>query len=230
MVPTDDNFTTIVKAVERGRVIYQNIRKFVGYLISCNIGEVLLIFIAILIGWGSPLLPLQILWVNLVTDTLPAFALGLEKKERDVMEQAPIDKEARIIDRRMGVTIAFQSVFLAAAVLISFRIGGTVYGGAALATTFAFITLITGELLRTFSARSESRSVFTMNPFSNRWVNIAFVVGALLLAAVIYIPGVNTLFGTDVDLTVNQLLIALSLGFIPLLGGELAKSVKRRIN
>ncbi|MFP4078723.1 MAG: calcium-translocating P-type ATPase, PMCA-type [Candidatus Izemoplasmataceae bacterium] len=229
MVLTDDNFISIVNAVESGRVIYQNIRKFVGYLISCNIGEVTLIFIAILIGWGSPLLPLQILWVNLVTDTLPAFALGLEKKESDVMNQPPIDTSARIIDKRMGVTIAFQSVFLAAAVLLSFRIGGTLYGRAAVGTTFAFITLITGELLRTFSARSETKSVFAMNPFSSRWVNLAFIVGALLLLGVIYIPGVNTLFRTDVGLTLSQLSIALGLGFIPVFGGELSKIIKRKM-
>ncbi len=227
MVLTDDNFTTIVKAVESGRVIYQNIRKFVAYLISCNIGEVLLIFVAILLGWGSPLLPLQILWVNLVTDTLPAFALGLEKKEQDVMNQPPIDKDASIIDRFMAITIAFQSVFLATAVLASYRIGLSFSEGAALGTTFAFITLIIGELLRTFSARSEKRSVFTMNPFSNKWVNISFAVGLGLLAIVLFIPGINTLFQTDVTLTPMRLMIAVVLGILPVLGGEIAKLFKR---
>jgi len=227
MVLTDDNFTTIVKAVESGRVIYQNIRKFVAYLISCNIGEVLLIFVAILLGWGSPLLPLQILWVNLVTDTLPAFALGLEQKEEDVMKRPPIDKDANIIDRFMGITIAFQSVFLATAVLLSYQIGLAQDGGYAMGTTFAFITLIVGELLRTFSARSEKRSIFSMNPFTNKWVNLSVVVGGVLLAVVLFVPGVNTLFQTDVNLTLIQLSIATVLGILPVLGGEIAKRFKR---
>ncbi|MGM0436155.1 MAG: calcium-translocating P-type ATPase, PMCA-type [Bacillota bacterium] len=227
MVLTDDNFTTIVKAVESGRVIYQNIRKFVAYLISCNIGEVLLIFVAIMLGWGSPLLPLQILWVNLVTDTLPAFALGLEQKEDDVMKRPPIDKDANIIDRFMGITVAFQSVFLATAVLISYQIGLAQGEGYAMGTTFAFTTLIVGELLRTFSARSEKRSIFTMNPFANKWVNLSVAVGVFLLAVVLFVPGINTLFQTDVDLTMTHLAIATVLGILPVLGGETAKRFKR---
>ena len=227
MVLTDDDFTTIVKAVESGRVIYQNIRKFVAYLISCNIGEVLLIFVAILLGWGSPLLPLQILWVNLVTDTLPAFALGLEKKEEDVMNKPPIAKDANIIDRFMGITIAFQSVFLATAVLISYRMGLYLGSEQAMGTTFAFITLIIGELLRTFSARSEKQSLFKINPFANKWVNLSAVVGLALLAVVLFIPGINSLFQTNVALTPTYLLIAITLGILPVLGGEGAKLFKR---
>lgn len=115
MVLLDDNFTTIVEAVEEGRVIYSNIRKFVAYLVSCNVGEVLLIFIAMVLGWGSPLFAIQILWINLVTDSFPAFALGLEKKESGVMDRNPIDPEASIVDKKMGLAIGFQSVFLAIA-------------------------------------------------------------------------------------------------------------------
>lgn len=242
MILLDDNFTTIVEAVEEGRVIYSNIRKFVGYLVSCNVGEVLLIFIAMLLGWGSPLFAIQILWINLVTDSFPAFALGLEKKEAGIMDKDPIDPQASIVDKKMGIAIGFQSVFLALAVLISFYLGRFVFGeelyGAMtdtnaakdlmmqLGSTFAFITIITGELLRTYSARSEDITIFKMNIFENKWVNYSVIFGLVLLLVVVFVPGINTIFRTDIDLTITNLLIALGLGFIPLFGGELAKAFK----
>ncbi len=232
MVLMDDNFTTIVKSVEEGRVIYSNIRKFVGYLVSCNVGEVLIIFLAMLFLNESPLLAIQILWINLVTDTFPAFALGLEKKEKDVMASAPNDPNVNIVDNQMLVTIGFQSVFLTTAVLLSYLLGKSIgttlevenvyhYG-----TTFAFITIITGELLRTFSARSEKQTVFSMNLFENKWVNYATLFGLVMLLVVVFVPGVNTIFKTDVNIGTN-FFIAFGLGFIPLFGGELAKIFKK---
>ena len=227
MVLMDDNFTTIVEAVEEGRVIYSNIRKFVGYLVSCNVGEVLLIFTAMLIGWGSPLLPIQILWINLVTDSFPAFALGLEKKEDGIMDKPPVDPQASIVDRHMGIAIGFQSIFLAGAVLFSYYLGKNVFGGHEyMGQTFAFITIITGELLRSYSARSETKTIFQMNIFENKLVNYSVVFGLALLLIVIYVPGINGLFYTNVNLQFIELLTALSLGFIPLFGGELAKLFK----
>lgn len=242
MVLMDDNFTTIVEAIEEGRVIYSNIRKFVGYLVSCNVGEVLLIFIAMLLGWGSPLFAIQILWINLVTDSFPAFALGLEKKEPGIMDKNPVDPKASIVDKKMGLAIGFQSVFLAIAVLTSFFLGRYVFGEEIygsmldieaskelmmkLGSTFAFITIITGELLRTYSARSESLTIFKMNIFENKWVNYSVIFGLLLLLIVVFVPGINTIFRTDIDLSITYFMIALSLGFIPLFGGELAKLFK----
>ncbi|MBN2605452.1 MAG: cation-translocating P-type ATPase [Bacilli bacterium] len=227
MILMDDNFTTIVEAVEEGRVIYANIRKFVGYLVSCNVGEVLLIFIAMILGWGSPLLPIQILWINLVTDSFPAFALGLEKKERGVMDRNPIDPNASIVDKQMGYAIGFQSVFLAIAVLASYYIGHNIIGGHEyMGQTLAFITIITGELLRTYSARSETITIFKMNLFENKLVNYSVLFGLVLLLIVLFVPGVNTLFNTNVNLSFGSLLIAFGLGFIPLFGGELAKLFK----
>lgn len=228
MVLMDDNFTTIVDAVEEGRVIFSNIRKFVSYLVSCNVGEVLLIFTAMILGLGSPLLAIQILWINLVTDTLPAFALGLEPKEKDIMNEQPRDPKAPIIDKYMALTIIVQAIFLATAVLLSYYIGAfrlnmdLQYG-----QTFAFITIISGELLRSFSARSEKTFVFKMNPLSNKFVNGAVFIGAILLLAVIYIPGINTLFQTDVSLPFNHFLLAISFGLIPLVGGEFVKLFKK---
>ena len=242
MVLMDDNFTTIVEAVEEGRVIYSNIRKFVGYLVSCNVGEVLLIFIAMLLGWGSPLFAIQILWINLVTDSFPAFALGLEKKEEGIMDLDPIDPHASIVDKKMGIAIGFQSVFLALAVLTSFFLGRYIfgedlYGNMAdadkakelmmqLGSTFAFITIITGELLRTYSARSETTTIFKMKLFENKWVNYSVIFGISLLLIVVFVPGINDIFRTDIDLSFTNFVIALGLGFIPLFGGELAKAFK----
>jgi Ca2+-transporting ATPase len=232
MVLMDDNFTTIVDAVEEGRVIFSNIRKFVAYLVSCNVGEVLLIFIAMLLGWGSPLLPIQILWINLVTDSFPAFALGLEQKEAGVMDKKPIDPHASIVDKKMGITIGFQSIFLAGAVLLSYALGHFVIGQgnheALYGSTFAFITIITGELLRTYSARSESQTIFKMKLFENKLVNFSSLFGLTLLIIVVFVPGINDIFRTNTEnpLTILQFLIAFGLGFIPLFGGELAKLFK----
>ncbi len=226
MVLMDDNFTTIVDAVEEGRVIYSNIRKFVAYLVSCNVGEVLLIFVAMLLGWGSPLLPIQILWINLVTDSFPAFALGLEKKENGVMDKDPIDPNASIVDRKMGLAIGFQAVFLTIAVLISYYIGNNIVGGDYMGNTFAFITIITGELFRTYSARSENITIFKMKIFDNKLINYAALFGFILLLIVLFVPGVNTLFYTNVGLEFWHFIVAFVLGFIPLFGGELAKVFK----
>lgn len=231
MVLMDDNFTTIVEAVEEGRIIYANIRKFVGYLVSCNVGEVLLIFTAMLLGWGSPLLPIQILWINLVTDSFPAFALGLEKKEAGVMDRDPIDPKASIVDKKMGLAIGFQAIFLTIAVLISYfignRFGETIaVNGEYMGSTFAFITIITGELLRTYSARSENVTIFKMKLFENKLINYSTLFGLVLLLIVLFVPGVNSIFHTNVQLTFVQFAIAFVLGFIPLFGGELAKIFK----
>jgi Ca2+-transporting ATPase len=226
MVLMDDNFTTIVDAVEEGRVIFANIRKFVGFLVSCNVGEVLLILVAMLLGIGSPLLPIQILWINLVTDSFPAFALGLEKKEDGVMDKQPNDPDAHIVDKHMGIAIGFQAVFLTIAVLISYFIGTSIIGGEYGGSTFAFITIITGELFRTYSARSETKTIFQMNIFENKLVNYAALFGFVLLLIVVFVPGINNVFRTNVDLTIINFITAFALGFIPLFGGELAKLFK----
>jgi Ca2+-transporting ATPase len=226
MILLDDNFTTIVDAVEEGRTIYANIRKFVAYLVSCNVGEVLLILTAMLLSWGSPLMPIQILWINLVTDSFPAFALGLEKKEDGVMDKKPIDPKASIVDKKMGIAIGFQAVFLTIAVLVSYYIGNNVIGGINMGYSFAFITIITGELLRTYSARSESLSIFKMKLFENKYINYAVITGFALLLIVVFVPGINSVFYIAENLEVVQFLTALVLGFIPLFGGELAKMFK----
>jgi Ca2+-transporting ATPase len=233
MILTDDNFASIVDAVEEGRIIYSNIRKFVGFLLSCNIGEILIIFLAILFNWPVPLLPIQLLWVNLITDSFPAFALGLEEGEKGIMEQKPRDKNEPIVDRSMSIAIVLQSIGLTVAVLGSFVLGYFVIGDGVsaesetLARTFCFITLIVGEMLRAYSARSESKAIWDMKMFSNSYLNYS-VLGALaLLFVVIYTPPLAAIFGT-VGLELGYLAMAIGLGIIPTIFGEIAKKVSAR--
>jgi len=229
MILTDDNFASIVDAVREGRVIYSNIRKFVGFLLSCNLGEILLIFIAILIRWPVPLLPIQLLWVNLITDSFPAFALGMEKEEEGIMKQKPRQKDEPILNKRMRVSMLFQSMGLAFASLASFRIGLNFYCAGEdtlmLARTMCFTTIIAGEMLRAYSSRSENKSIFQKNLFDNSFLNIS-VAGALaILFLVIYTPFLSKIFSTTA-LNPGQLAIALSLGIIPAVFSEISKRIR----
>lgn len=231
MILTDDNFASIVDAVEEGRIIYSNIRKFVGFLLSCNIGEIFIIFIAMLWGWDVPLVPIQLLWINLITDSFPAFALGLEKGEKGIMDEKPRDPSEPIVNRTMKIALVFQSVGLTLAVLGSYRLGFYMAGDVSadlqltLARTFCFTTLIVGEMLRAYSARSEYKSLWSMKIFGNKFLNYS-VAGALaLLFVVVYTPFLQPIFSTT-GLSLGQLAAAVGLGVVPLIFGELAKKIK----
>lgn len=228
MILTDDNFASIVDAVEEGRTIFSNIRKFVGFLLSCNIGELLLIFIAMLLGSEVPLLPIHLLWINLITDAFPAFALGVEPKEEGIMEQAPRAPNEPIVNKKMGTAVGIQSIALALASLLSFWYGLNHFTGEdalSAARTYCFITLVVGELLRAYSARSEDRMVYRMRVFSNIFLNISVLGSFLLLMAVVYIPFLQPIFHT-VSLSFFEIDMALLFAIIPLLGGEIAKKLK----
>ena len=160
MILTDDNFASIVSAVEEGRVIYSNIRKFIFFLLSCNIAEILIIFAAMVIGLPIPLKPIQLLWLNLLTDAFPALALGMETKEPDIMEKQPRNPNEPIMDKRMKWQIAIQSIFMTVAVL-GVYIFALNHFGLRTARTYAFTTLIFSELLRAYTSRSETYSVFS---------------------------------------------------------------------
>lgn len=232
MVLTDDNFTSIVDAVEEGRIIYGNIRKFVGFLLSCNIGEILLVFVAILCGWPVPLVPIQLLWINLLTDSFPAFALGLEAGEKGMMEKKPRDPNEPLVDRFMRIAIIFQSIGLAVAALGSYRLGfimaGDVSEDSALlvARTFCFTTLILGEMLRAYSAKSESATIFKMKLFDNKFLNYSVLFSIVLLVIVVYVPFLQGIFNT-VALTAVQFAAASALALLPLFAGELSKLLKK---
>jgi len=229
MILTDDNFASIVKAVEQGRTIYDNIRKVVGYLLSCNIGEILLIFAAMLIGWDSPLKAIQLLSINLITDAFPAFALGMEEAEEGVMKQKPRDPKESIINKKMGVAVGVQSAFLAAGALAAYAISLKVLGHSEIeASTMCFVTLVMGELLRAYSARSEHRSIFKMQPLSNSFLNKTVIFSFIFMAVVVYVPFMQPVFKT-VALPPAMLGLSAIMAFLPLLGGEVAKFITERM-
>jgi P-type Ca2+ transporter type 2C len=202
MVLTNDNFASIVSAIEEGRIIYSNIRKFVFYLISCNIGEILIIFLAMLAGLPAPLSPVMLLFLNLVSDGAPALALGMEKGEPGIMDRPPRPVGEPIINREMQIGIAVQSVVMTIAILSSYILAG-VHPGASMDDpnlpmwqTVAFATLTLSELLRAFTARSERISVFKLGLFSNKTMNMAVIFSIVLVFAVIYLPFLQFIFGT----------------------------------
>lgn len=204
----DDNLATLVNAVEQGRCVYSNIRKFVRYLLSCNIGEVLTMFLGILMGMPIILLPVQILLVNLVTDGLPAIALGLEPPENDIMTKPPRKStEGFFSDGLMG-KIIFRGVFIGLSTLASFavtlRTGGTIEAG----RTAALITLVMSQLIHVFECKSEAKSIFKIKFFNNIKLVLAVLVSLGALALAVTFPPLQTVFET-VTLTSQQILIAL---------------------
>ncbi|MGX7196771.1 cation-translocating P-type ATPase [Enterococcus olivae] len=238
MILTDDNFASIVMAVSEGRTIYANIRKVVGFLLSCNIGEILVIFIAMLFNMPIPLAATQLLAINLITDAFPAFALGMEKAEDDVMDKAPRNPSEPVVNKMMGVAVSIQSVFLALGALASYLVGyhaqaplSTIFAGNvdpiahAEAMTCCFFTLVLGELMRAYSSRSETVSIFKMKLFENSYLNKCVLASLVFMIAAIYVPFLNPVFST-VPLTASELVFAFLLAFLPVVGGEVAKKVR----
>lgn len=242
MVLTDDNYVSIVSAVEQGRIIYSNIRKFVYYLISCNLAEILTIFLPtalghlLIPGLSSsqlvPLAPIQILWLNLITDGAPALALSTEKGDPDIMQQKPRPANEPIINKRMTWGVITQTIAIAATTLFAFWTGLNFQGrpfveNIPIAETMAFVTLSASELLRAFTARSENYSIFKIGVFSNKWMNWAVLASLVLMLAVVYIPFLNPVFKT-VPLGLDQWKLILPLLFIPSIVAELTKLVLNR--
>ncbi|MGI6334853.1 MAG: cation-translocating P-type ATPase [Saccharofermentanales bacterium] len=230
MILTDDNFATIVAAVKEGRILYSNIRKFVGFLLSCNVGEILVIFlVSLLMGPAMvPLLPIQLLWLNLVTDSFPALALGQEKGEPDIMEQKPRRQKEPILNSTMIRTIIIQAVAIFVSTFSAFRIGLAIYGRdidggpSNGARTFAFVTLILAELFRSYSARSEHLPVLKIGVFTNATLNKAILLSLALLMAVIYVPILDPIFHT-ISLSLLDWAIIIPLAFVPFLAAEADK-------
>jgi Ca2+-transporting ATPase len=229
MVLTDDNYVSIVSAVEQGRIIYSNIRKFVYYLLSCNMAEIATIFLATLAGWASPLTAIQLLWLNLVTDGAPALALGTEKGDPDIMSQRPRPKTEPIINRFMVVGISIQTVAITTATLAAYYIGNfTDPLHADFAKTMAFATLSLSELLRAYTARSERYPLLKIGIFGNKWMNLAVLSSAVMILAVIYIPFLGTVFNT-IPLGWAQWSEILPLMLIPSIAAELTKLIAGRL-
>jgi Ca2+-transporting ATPase len=198
MVITDDNFASIVAAVEEGRGIYENIKKFIHYLLSCNAGEILVMFIASLLGLPAPLLPIHILWVNLVTDGLPALALGVDPMEKDIMQRPARSLNEPVITRKSGILMLTQGAFIAFCSLLAFWFIWVVEGeGIERARTACFIVLSCSQLFHSYNCRSMNKSLFALGPFSNPKLVAATLISFALLMAVVYLPVLQVVFKTE---------------------------------
>ena len=232
MILTDDNFATIVSAVGEGRRIYDNIRKAIQFLLSANLAEVLAVFSATLMGF-SILKPVHILWINLITDTLPAVALGMEEAEKDVMERPPRDRKESIFADGLGFDIAFQGLVIAVITVFSYFTGHRMESGAwAVAEspagmTMAFLTLSMIEVFHSFNMRSRNRSLFSLKK-QNLWLWGTLAFSLLVTAAVIFVPFLNRAFSFQ-PISIMEYLaaMALALAVIPIV--EIEKAIRRRI-
>ena len=228
MILVDDNFATIVNAVEEGRVIFANIKKFVSFLLSCNIAEVLIVFISILLGLPSPLTPIQLLWLNLVTDAFPALALGVEPAEPGLMEEPPRDPRESIISGEVKTNLIMQSIYITIAVLAAYIVGlkwifpDSIEG----AHTMVFATLITSELLRAFSVRSTKYTLKELGFATNPNLIKAVLLSFSLLLVVMYVPVLTELF--EIVSFTWEWIPVLILSLIPLVLGEIGKILRKK--
>lgn len=231
VILTDDNFASIVDAVQEGRIIYSNIKKFVSFLLSCNIGEILIVLVSILMKLPVPLLPIQLLWLNLVTDSFPALALGVEKGDEDIMNQPPRDPQEPILDKKTSIRITVQSIAITIATIGAYQYGLHHFTEHSLegARTIAFVTLILAELLRSYSARSESHTVMSIGMFSNRALTLGTVFSLFMTLIVVYIPFMRTLFHT-VFLGAEEWSRIIPFALIPFVVGEAYKLFHKSTN
>jgi Ca2+-transporting ATPase len=230
MVITDDNFATLVVAVEQGRIIYANIVRFIHYLFSCNVSEIMVVFAAIMLGWPLPLAPLQILWLNLVTDVFPAMALALEPSAPAVMKQPPRDPRRSLMTPHFVGLIVWQGLLLAGVTLTAFFVGlrwyGTEGGGLRRAGTMGFMALALAQIFHAFNTRSQRRSALA-RPFTNAWLLGAVLACLLLQLAAVYWPLLQTVLRT-VPLTALELLVAAACALAPVVVVEVVKLLRLR--
>ncbi|MBQ6905938.1 MAG: calcium-translocating P-type ATPase, PMCA-type [Clostridia bacterium] len=222
MTLTDDNFATIVDAVKEGRGIYANIKKVVGFLLGTNIGEVFTVFFAMLLWQKSPLLSMQLLWINLVTDSLPAIALGMEPVERDVMDKKPKPKNEGLFAHGFGVRVVLQGFMFGLLSLVAFKLGEIMGGSVEAGRTMAFMVLALSQVVQAYNMRTD-HSLFKFGFFGNKKLNGAALVSIVLVALVLFTP-LATLFGL-VTLPIKLYLIALALIIAPLPLMELYKLI-----
>ncbi len=228
MILTDDNFATIIVAVEEGRKIYSNIQKTVQFLVGCNIAEVLAIFVLTLLFPNIPfLVAVQILFINLITDSLPAIALGMETVERDVMSHKPRSAKENIMGGQVGFNIFYQGLTQAIVVIFLFVMGTHLFGGT-VAATMGFLCLNLIQLVQMYLVRT-NHSIFKSNPFKNKLMNLSFVVGVGLLLFIMLVPHVNSVFHIA-NLTLNQWLISIGFALIPIPVTEIVKLVQHSAN
>ena len=222
MILTDDNFVTIVKAVKQGRNIYDNIRKAIHFLIATNIGEIVTIFMGLILGFKSPLLAIQLLWVNLVTDSLPAIAIGLEPPEKDIMNRKPISKNKGIFSDGLWNKIIIEGIMIGMLTLIAFSIGNKYYG-IEVGRTMAFIAIGMLELVHSFNIKSE-QSIFKTGILENKFLIGSFILGVFVQTIVVIVPTFAEIFKL-VPLNNIQWIITIIISILPIPIMELQKKV-----
>ena len=221
IILTDDNFSTIVDAVKEGRGIYANIKKVIGFLLGTNIGEIVAVFLTMLFWRVSPFLSIQLLWINLITDSLPAIALGMEGVESDVMKNKPKPKDESLFANGYGLRIALQGLMFGGLAIAGFVIGRSISGSIEGGRTLAFITLALSQILHAYNMRSE-HSIFKIGIFSNKKLNIVTLISLCLIAIVAFVPGIMTAFGM-IYLPYYAVFIAIGLSLVPIIVMELSK-------
>lgn len=240
MILTDDNFTTIVHAIEEGRNIYNNIKKAVIFLLSCNLGEVIAIFVAILLDMPVPLIATQILWVNLITDALPALALGVDPGDHDVMKNKPRDPKESFFAHGAGYRAIVGGVLIGTLTLAAFYFGLTEFGHGIFsndipdrdleyARTMAFVVLASSQLFYSISLRHDTKSIFQIGLFSNKYLIGAIVVGLILQMSVIEIDALAAIFKC-VDLSTSDWQMVFVFACMPLIVNEIEKLVTRMMS
>ncbi len=243
MILTDDNFTTIVSAVETGRNIFNNIKKAILFLLGCNLGEIFTLFFAILLGWPTPLEPTHILWVNLVTDSFPALSLGVEAGDPDVMKEKPRNVKENFINKNTVTIITLGGFLIGILTLFAFAIGIYFHTGSwdivshmregngnqavVYAQTMAFTVLSISQLFFSLNMRNLNKSIFKIGVFTNKYLIGAILIGIMLQVAVINIPGINSVFGV-MPLVGRDLLVVILLSVIPLIFGEIFKIFNKK--
>ena len=227
MTLTDDNFATIVDAVKEGRGIYSNIKKVVGFLLGTNISEVIVVFLAMCIWQISPFISIQLLWINLIGDSLPAIALGMEKLEPDVMDHKPRAKNESIFAHGYGIQIVLQGCMFAGLALASYCIARFGFGlGAEACSAATFFVLALSQTLHAYNMRS-GHSLFKVGPFTNKFLNIVTLIALALIAFVMFTPGVMTVFGFgSAYLPWQVYVIGIALSIVPIIVMEIAKSLE----
>ncbi len=245
MILTDDNFTTIVSAVETGRNIFNNIKKAILFLLSCNLGEIFSLFFAIMLGWPTPLEPTHILWVNLVTDSFPALSLGMEASDKDVMKEAPRNVNESFLTKHATLLILLGGLLIGILTLVAFALGiyfhtgsfdivshmkeGTKSSAIIYAQTMAFMVLSTSQLFFSLNMRNLNKSIFKIGLFTNKYLIGAVLFGILIQVAVINIPVINTAFNV-IPLLGKDLAVVILLSITPIIVGEIFKVIYNKIS
>ena len=222
IILTDDNFVTIVEAVKQGRNIYDNIKKAIHFLIATNIGEIVTIFMGLVLGLKSPLLAIQLLWINLVTDSLPAIALGLEKPEKDIMQRKPVDSKKGIFADGLWNKIIVEGIMIGVLTLVAFSIGNKYYG-LETGRTMAFLSIGFLELIHSFNVKNE-KSIFEAGLFENKYLVGSFVLGIFIQAIVVVVPAFAKVFEV-VPLNLTQWIITVAISILPVPVIELQKKL-----